>query len=105
MEKQTFTQKVYTVTKKIPTGKVATYGQIARLAGNPKASRAVGNILHKNPYSPIIACHRVVTKGGRLARHFGADGGLKTQKVRLGKEGVRVESGDKVDLTKYGWRN
>lgn len=54
-----FQEKIYNVVKKIPRGKVLTYKGIARLAGNPKAFRAVGNILKKN-YNPKIPCHRVI---------------------------------------------
>lgn len=56
-----FYEKVYAVVKQIPKGKVATYGQIALLCGNPRAARAVGYALHCNPEPGIIPCHRVVT--------------------------------------------
>jgi O-6-methylguanine DNA methyltransferase len=59
----TFTQKVYTVVKIIPSGKTLSYREVASLAGNPKAYRAVGNILNKN-FDPTIPCHRVIKSDG-----------------------------------------
>lgn len=60
-----FTQKVFDVVKKIPKGKVLTYKEVAKKAGNEKASRAVGNILHKN-FDPHIPCHRVIRSDGKF---------------------------------------
>lgn len=60
-----FTEKVYQVVKKIPKGKILTYQQVAIKAGRPKASRAVGNILHKN-HNSAIPCHRVIRSDGKL---------------------------------------
>lgn len=60
-----FAEKVYQVVKKIPQGKVLTYKEVAKQAGNEKAARAVGNILNKN-YNPEIPCHRVVRSDGKL---------------------------------------
>lgn len=54
------TKRIYEAVKKIPKGKVATYGQVAKMAGNPRMARAVGNALHKNPDPSTIPCHRVV---------------------------------------------
>ena len=59
-----FERAVYDAVKRIPEGKVATYGQIARLAGYPGSARAVGNALHKNPDEKNIPCHRVVNASG-----------------------------------------
>lgn len=64
MKTMSFYDKIYESVGKIPYGKVATYGQIAALSGNPKAARAVGNALHKNPLPGIIPCHRVVNASG-----------------------------------------
>lgn len=61
----TFTQKVHAVVESIPSGTVLTYQQVARLAGSPKASRAVGTILSKN-YDPAVPCHRVIRSDGKL---------------------------------------
>lgn len=95
-----FYDRVYDVVKKIPEGKVATYGQIAAALGSPKASRAVGYALHFNPSPGIIPCHRVVNRCGRLAPAF-AFGGIDVQKSLLGAEGVEVDGDYTVDLDKY----
>ncbi len=94
------TKRIYEAVKKIPKGKVATYGQVAELAGNKKMSRAVGNALHKNPEPGVIPCHRVVSSKGELAGDF-AFGGLGVQAKLLFEEGVEIVDG-KVDLEKYG---
>lgn len=93
------TKRIYEAVKKIPKGKVATYGQVALLAGNGKMARAVGNALHKNPEPGVIPCHRVVDSKGRLAGEF-AFGGSGAQAKLLAEEGVTVENGC-VDLKKY----
>ena len=97
-----FYSKVYYWTKKIPKGKVATYGLIAILCKSPNASRVVGNALHHNPNPPEIPCHRVVNRDGCLAKKFG-DGGKDVQKERLENEGVFVDENFKVELSKYLW--
>lgn len=97
--KRTFSEKVYQVTKQIPSGKVASYGQIAKKLGKPKAARAVGNALHHNPDPKTIPCHRVVNREGRLALNF-ADKGWQEQKRRLLKEGVEFKDRQQVDLEK-----
>lgn len=100
-----FFNSVYEAVRKIPCGKVATYGQIARLCGEPRASRAVGYALHVNPYFGDVPCHRVVNREGRLAPAF-AFGGAEVQKELLEKEGVRVVQEGSLfyaDLKKYLW--
>ncbi len=95
------TKRIYEAVKKIPYGKVATYSQIARLAGNSKMSRAVGNALHKNPDPDNIPCFRVVDAKGYLAGGF-AFGGAEVQAKLLESEGVEVK-GNQVDLRVYQW--
>ena len=95
-------RRIYDAVKKIPKGKVATYGQVAALAGNPKMSRAVGNALHKNPDPAGIPCYRVVNAKGELSVEF-AFGGPGAQQKMLEADGIEVVDG-KVDLKKYGWR-
>lgn len=92
-------KRIYEAVKKIPRGKVASYGQVAALAGNPKMSRAVGNALHKNPDPGNIPCYRVVNSQGKLAEAF-AFGGVNIQKELLEADGIEVING-KVDLEKY----
>jgi O-6-methylguanine DNA methyltransferase len=82
----TFSQKVYEIVKKIPKGKVLTYKEVAKRAGNAKASRAVGNILNKN-HDPKIPCHRVIRSDGKLG---GYNLGAKKKKEILKKEGFNL---------------
>jgi O-6-methylguanine DNA methyltransferase len=89
-----FAQKVWAAASRIPRGKVATYKDVARAIGKPRAYRAVGSALNKNPHAPKVPCHRVVASGGRLG---GYAGGLSKKTKLLAKEGVKVLRG-KVDL-------
>ena len=93
-------KRIYEAVKKIPKGKVATYGQVAAMAGNPKMSRAVGNALHKNPEPSQIPCFRVVNAKGELSGEF-AFGGKGRQQALLEADGIEVIDG-KVNLQKYG---
>ncbi len=93
-------KRIYEAVKKIPKGRVATYGQIAELAGDKRMARAVGNALHKNPDPSTIPCHRVVNAKGECSGSF-AFGGQHVQEERLRAEGVEVING-KIDLEKYG---
>ncbi len=93
--------RIYEAVKKIPYGHVATYAQIAELAGDRKMARAVGNALHKNPDPEHIPCFRVVNAKGELSGAF-AFGGPGVQAARLEAEGIVVKDG-KVDLVKYGF--
>lgn len=102
---ENFFAEVYAAVRRIPRGSVATYGQIARLCGRPRASRAVGYALHVNPVPGEIPCHRVVNREGRLAPAF-AFGGSSVQRDLLAAEGVPSVERDGffyVDLTRYGW--
>ena len=73
-----FYESVYEYLKSVPKGKVVTYGMIAAAIGRPRASRQVGNALHRNPQPVVIPCHRVVNREGRLAPAF-AFGGEQVQ--------------------------
>lgn len=96
------TNRIYEAVKRIPKGHVATYGQVAEMAGDKKMARAVGNALHKNPDPDNIPCFRVVNSKGELAGAF-AFGGEKVQAKLLIEDGVEVVDG-KVDLKKYGMK-
>lgn len=96
------TRRIYEAVKKIPRGKVATYGQVAEMAGEKKMARAVGKALHKNPEPDVIPCYRVVNARGELSGEF-AFGGAGRQAELLRKDGIVVENG-RVDLEKYGMR-
>ena len=98
-----FFKNVYEAVQLIPRGKVATYGQIARMIGAPRSSRAVGYALHANPRPGVIPCHRVVNREGRLAPAF-AFGGPEIQAQLLESEGVEVDEDFTVDLEKYLWQ-
>ena len=96
------TRRIYEAVKKIPKGQVATYGQVAELAGNKRMSRAVGNALHKNKDSENIPCYRVVNAKGGLSGAF-AFGGENEQARRLMADGIEVVDG-KVDLKRFGMK-
>ena len=98
---QNFFNKVYAVVKQIPKGKVATYGDIARLCGNKNMARQVGWALHNNPQPVITPCHRVVFANGSLTKGF-AFGGIGVQADLLRQEGVEIIN-DTVNLKKYRW--
>ena len=98
----TFHQRVYQAVCEIPKGKVATYGQIALMAGSPRAARIVGHALHHNPRPGEIPCHRVVNREGGMAPAF-AFGGPEVQAMLLREEGVEVGEDGRVDLSRYRW--
>ncbi len=93
-------EKIYKVVKGIPKGKVATYGQVATLAGDSKLARTVGNALHANPDPRVIPCHRVVNSEGKVAECY-AFGGGDAQRKLLEAEGIVFKSNGKIDLKKY----
>lgn len=95
-------ERIYAVVRRIPRGKVATYGQIARLAGNPRWARAVGYALHVNPDPAGIPCYRVVNRQGRLAPAF-AFGGEQVQRLLLERDGVAFREDGTVDLARFLW--
>ena len=97
-----FFNAVYEAVKQIPKGKVATYGDIARVIGAPRCARQVGWALHCNPYQGIVPCHRVVFRDGSLAEGF-AFGGKDVQKAMLESEGVGFLEEYKVDMKRYRW--
>lgn len=94
-----FYEKCYTILKKVPKGKVTTYKEIAR-ALNSKAYRAVGTAMNKNPYAPIVPCHRVVNSDGKVGGFFS---GANTKIKLLKSEGVYVLN-DRLDLNKYFYK-
>ncbi|MBR1866738.1 MAG: MGMT family protein [Lachnospiraceae bacterium] len=101
-ERKNTYDRIYDVVKRIPKGKVATYGQIAMLAGNERWSRVVGYALHVNPDPQHIPCHRVVNRHGEVSSAF-AFGGGNRQIEFLAVEGVKSEDG-KIDLALYQWK-
>ena len=97
-----FAEQVYEAVARIPRGKVATYGQIAMLAGSPRASRIVGGALHRNPEPGKTPCHRVVFRDGSLAPGF-AFGGTGAQRALLEAEGVAFLPDGRVDMARHQW--
>ena len=95
------TKRIYEAVKRIPKGMVATYGQVAYMAGDRKMARAVGNALHRNSDPENIPCFRVVNSKGELSGEF-AFGGEGEQARRLRVDGIEVKDG-RVDLQKYGY--
>ena len=95
-----FFNAVYEFVKRVPAGRVVTYGDVARAIGSPRASRQVGWALHCNPQQGVIPCHRVVFADGSLAPGF-AFGGREVQKAMLESEGVVFTADGKVDMADY----
>ncbi|HVM77269.1 MAG TPA: MGMT family protein [Candidatus Paceibacterota bacterium] len=82
---KSFTERVYDVVAAIPKGKTMTYAEVARRAGSPRAARAVGNIMHNNPDTQRVPCHRVVRSDGSVG---GYARGTKKKIEILKKEGA-----------------
>lgn len=95
-------EAIYAVVRRIPRGRVATYGQVARLAGNPRWARVVGYALHVNPDPEGIPCYRVVDRNGCTSRAF-AFGGSDVQRALLEADGVGFLPDGRVDLAAYQW--
>ena len=96
-----FIYQVWKITKKIPKGKVVTYGQIASLISTKFVPRLVGFVLHQNK-DPNVPCHRVVNRAGKIAQNY-VYGGLSEQKKKLESENVKFRDKMHVDLKKYQW--
>lgn len=101
-----FANRVFAVVRRIPAGKVATYGQVGRMIGAPRAARYVGYALHSNPEPGsepgCIPCHRVVFKDGRMATGF-AFGGPDEQRKMLAAEGVAFDEEGRVLMDVFQW--
>jgi len=97
-----FKDLVYEYARRIPKGKVATYGQLAKIAGRSKAARAVGMLMRTHPAVPKIPCHRVIGSDGSLTGYT-AKGGIQTKKKMLIQEGVFFKD-NKVDLKRSQWK-
>lgn len=95
-------ERIYAVVRRIPRGRVATYGQIAMMAGNPHWSQVVGYALHVNPDPEGIPCFRVVNRFGEVSSAF-AFGGGNRQRELLEEEGVVFLPDGRVDMARYCW--
>ena len=98
---KTFEQRVIELIKKIPKGKVSTYGQIAAMAGNPRGARQVSRVLHTSSEKEKLPWHRVINREGKISLPIG--GGFEIQKSLLTKEKIKFDSSGKIDLKKYQW--
>ncbi len=92
--------RIYEVVKRIPKGKVATYGQVALVAGNPRWARVVGYALHNNPDPENIPCYRVVNREGRVSPAF-VFGGENVQVQLLKNDGVLFSDETHVDMEQF----
>jgi methylated-DNA-protein-cysteine methyltransferase related protein len=95
--------RIYAVVRRIPRGRVATYGQIAELAGLPGHARQVGYALHALPERSVVPWHRVLNARGTLSLRRDSDGDI-AQRLRLEREGVRFDAGGRVALERLRWR-
>lgn len=96
-----FTQRVKQVIRKIPRGKVATYGQIAAYAGSPRAVRQVVWILNSSSRKDKLPWHRVINRNGKIS--LPKNQGYEIQKMLLKKEGVKFDKNDRIDFKRYLW--
>ena len=96
-------ERIWRVVRRIPKGRVATYGQVAALAGLPRQARLVGYALHALPEAREVPWQRVVNAQGRIsARGLAEYEAL--QRKRLEREGVRFDANGKIDLARFGWK-
>jgi methylated-DNA-protein-cysteine methyltransferase-like protein len=99
--KDSFSKHVIQIIKQIPTGKVASYGQIATYAGNPRASRQVAWILHSCSRKENLPWHRVINSKGRISLPLNY--GYELQKALLENEGIMFKEDGSIDLAVYLW--
>ena len=103
MPRQSRWERVYAVVRRIPAGRVATYGQVARLAGLGPNARQVGYALHALPEKSGVPWHRVINSRGEIS--LGPLGGADiTQRLRLEREGVPLDARGRTDLARFGWK-
>ena len=98
-----FEDRIYKIAKLIPQGKVATYGQLAAMAGYPKMARAAGRAMKSAPTGEDIPCHRVVNSNGETAPEHVFES-KKHQRALLEAEGVIFKANGKIDMKKSQWR-
>jgi methylated-DNA-protein-cysteine methyltransferase-like protein len=96
-------KRIYAVVKKVPRGKVATYGQIAAIAGMPRHARQVGYALHALPAESKLPWHRVINTRGEISPRTWSENHL-LQRILLEDEGVEFDASGRVSLARFGWR-
>jgi methylated-DNA-protein-cysteine methyltransferase-like protein len=94
--------RIFAAVRKIPRGRVSTYGDVAALAGLPRQARLVGYALHTLRADSTVPWHRVINAAGKIALGD-ASGAATTQRLRLVAEGVAVGPGGRVSLKRFGW--
>jgi methylated-DNA-protein-cysteine methyltransferase-like protein len=104
VKKPTNYERIYAVVRRIPRGRVATYGDVARLAGLPRQPRLVGYALHAAPDGARLPWHRVVNAQGRISVGRGLTGGDLPQRFRLEREGVVFYQAGRIRLEAYRWK-
>lgn len=97
-------ERIYAVVRRIPRGRVATYGQVAALAGLPRQPRLVGYALHALPSASALPWHRVINAQGRVSARAGASEAGLEQRLRLELEGVRFDARGRVSFERFGWK-
>ena len=95
--------RIYDVVRRIPRGRVASYGQVARRAGMPRHARLVGYALHNLPAETRLPWHRVVAADGRIAKRALPEEG-RWQRELLEAEGVTLDADGRVPMERYGWQ-
>jgi len=95
--------RILAVVRRIPEGRVATYGQVARLAGLPNQARLVGYALAALPEGTVVPWHRVINARGEVSLRRGGDGAMVEQRLRLEREGVRFDAAGRLALARYAW--
>lgn len=96
--------RIYAVVRRIPKGRVTTYGSVARIAGLAGHARQVGYALAALPNGTTVPWHRVINAQGRLSLERDGRSSGTTQRIRLVREGVIVDAGGRVSLPRFGWR-
>jgi methylated-DNA-protein-cysteine methyltransferase related protein len=94
---------IYRVVRRVPRGRVTTYGSVAVLAGLPRQPRLVGYALSALAEHSVVPWHRVVNAKGQISLSD-ANGAATTQRLRLEREGVHADAGGRVNLARYGWK-
>ncbi len=98
-------RRIYAVVRRIPRGRVATYGQVAWVAGLPRQARLVGYALHAAAESSTVPWHRVVNASGGISARAEGPGASVVQRLRLEQEGVGFDTRGRIPLDRYGWKS
>jgi methylated-DNA-protein-cysteine methyltransferase related protein len=97
-------ERIYRAVRKVPRGRVTTYGAIARMAGLPRQARLVGYALSALRGGTSLPWHRIINAQGRLSLEKAGRASGLTQRIRLEREGVKVDAAGRVSLARCGWR-